>query len=256
MRDVTVRALQERAARALPAEHVEKAGGWWLRHAPDGPWWVGTVLPHGDDAAPEELERRIAAAEAFYAGRGTVTRFQISPGACPERLDAVLAARGYHRRHPVSLLTAATEEVLARTRPHAYGIRVDDHPPREWFAVRHAVSGGRAERATLARVRRPSGYACAPDGEAPVAVGRAVADDGWAGVFDLATLPRARGRGAARGVLAALAAWAAAQGAETMYLQVEGDNAPALRVYDRAGFRERYVYHYRTGSWPASSART
>jgi ribosomal protein S18 acetylase RimI-like enzyme len=46
-------------------------------------------------------------------------------------------------------------------------------------------------------------------------------------------------------VLAALARWARARGAERLYLQVERENAVALRLYARAGFRERYRYHYR-----------
>src|SRR5919108_3560995 len=89
-----IRGLQERAARALPAERVELAEGWWLRHAPGCAWWVGTVLPHGE-AGPGELVRRVAGAEEFYAARGAVTRFQISPRACPQSLDALLAGRGY-----------------------------------------------------------------------------------------------------------------------------------------------------------------
>ena len=84
-----VRGLQERAARAFPAEHVQDAGGWQLRHAPGGAWWVCAVLPHAE-AGPRPLARRVAGAEEFYAARGAAARFQISP-ACPERLDTVLA---------------------------------------------------------------------------------------------------------------------------------------------------------------------
>jgi ribosomal protein S18 acetylase RimI-like enzyme len=46
-------------------------------------------------------------------------------------------------------------------------------------------------------------------------------------------------------VLAALARWAAERGARRLYLQVERDNPAALGLYARAGFRERYGYHYR-----------
>ncbi len=41
----------------------------------------------------------------------------------------------------------------------------------------------------LGRVQRPSAYASAMIGNGVVAVGRAVADDGWAGVSGMATLP-------------------------------------------------------------------
>jgi N-acetylglutamate synthase len=30
-----------------------------------------------------------------------------------------------------------------------------------------------------------------------------------------------------------------------MYLQVERSNIPALRLYERTGFREMFDYHYR-----------
>ncbi|MFF5987631.1 GNAT family N-acetyltransferase [Prauserella flavalba] len=243
-----VRELQERAARALPAEHVERDGGWWLRHTRGASWWAGSVLPHGE---PGDLASRIARAEAFYAERGATTRFQLSPGACPGGLDAALAARGYRRESPMSLRTAPVARVLAGT-DGPLEVRVENRPGPAWFAVWHAVHGDggdpRTERDLLARLRQPGGFACAlHDGEV-VAVGRAAADTGWAGLFGMATLPRARGRGAARAVLAALARWAASQGASELYLQVERDNDAALRVYEHAGFTEVCAYHYRVAA--------
>jgi ribosomal protein S18 acetylase RimI-like enzyme len=96
----------------------------------------------------------------------------------------------------------------------------------------------------LGRVGRPSVYASVLTAAGVIAVGRAVTETGWAGVFGMATLPDARGRGAAREVLAALAREAADQGAEHMYLQVEYDNPAAWRLYERAGFTELCRYHY------------
>ena len=45
--------------------------------------------------------------------------------------------------------------------------------------------------------------------------------------------------------LAALAGWAGAHRAGHMYLQVEQDNVPALRLYERMGFGALCAYHYR-----------
>ncbi|MFC0505584.1 GNAT family N-acetyltransferase [Micromonospora costi] len=240
--------LQERAARALPAEHVTRVDGWWLRHAPRCSWWVGSVLPHGP-ADPGQLAHRVATAERFYANRDGIARFQICPGACPDGLDGFLAARGYRLESPMSLQVASTAAVADATPPDAPPVRTTDRPTTDWFEVWHAVHGDGtdpgAERAMLDRVDRPAAYACAVlDGDV-VAVGRAVADTGWAGMFGMATLPGVRGRGAARAVLAGLAGWAAGHRADRLYLQVERGNAPALRLYGRAGFRERYGYHYR-----------
>ncbi|MFA1539852.1 GNAT family N-acetyltransferase [Actinomadura monticuli] len=238
-----VKSLQERAARAQPAERVKDADGWLLRHAPHCSWWVGTVLPHGD-ARRDDLIGRVVEAEEFYAAHGTTPCFQITPKACPEGLDAVLEKRGYRRRGSVSLQTASVARLveLAPT----LKVRLDERPTRPWYDTWQAVNGdSRAEYAMLARVESPSVYASALIGDEVVAVGRAVADTGWAGVFSMVTLPRARGRGAARNVLAALAGWAAANSADHMYLQVERDNGPALRLYERAGFTGIRTYHYR-----------
>jgi N-acetylglutamate synthase len=246
----TVRGLQERAARALPAEHVEVVDGWWLRHAPNCSWWAGTVLPHGV-AEPGGLVDRVVEAEKFYARHGATARFQISPPACPDGLDDMLAERGYRRHSPVSLQAASTARVLEQVPTGSLRVCVDDRPTRAWVEVWRAASGhgdSRAERDTLARVEPPTAYACAMSGDDVVAVGRAVADTGWAGVFGMATLPRARGRGAARDVLAALAGWAGAHDADSMYLQVECDNLPALRLYERTGFREICGSHYRSAT--------
>jgi ribosomal protein S18 acetylase RimI-like enzyme len=243
-----VRDLQQRAARALPAEHAEVVDGWWLRHAASRAWWTGTVLPHRD-AGPGDLEARVATAEAFYAERGGAARFQISPGACPDGLDVLLAERGYRRESPMSLQQAPVTGVLGAAPTGSLRVEVDDRPTPAWFEVWQAVhdhgGGARAEQDMLDRVDGPSAFARAMAGDEIVAVARAVADTGWVGVFSMATLPAARGQGAARTVLAALAAWAGAHGADRMYLQVEHDNAPALRLYHRAGFREVCGYHYR-----------
>jgi len=238
-----VKSLQERAARAQPAERVEHAGGWFLRLAPRCSWWVGTVLPHGD-ADPDELLRRVVETEDFYAAHGAVPCFQITPRACPEGLDAVLEKRRYRRRGSVSLQTASVARLVENA--PTLKVRLDERPTRPWFETWQAVNGeSRAEWEMLARVESPSAYASALICDEVAAVGRAVADTGWAGVFSMVTLPRSRGKGAARTVLSALAGWAAANTADHMYLQVERDNGPALRLYERAGFAGMSTYHYR-----------
>ncbi|MFC9973105.1 GNAT family N-acetyltransferase [Spirillospora sp. NPDC127200] len=246
-----VRELQERAARALPVEYSERVGGWWLHHAPDCSWWVGTAQPHAD-AGPRDLARRVTAVEEFYGTRDASPCFQISPGACPPELDALLAERGYAREGMMSLQTASIPEVLARTRAGTLRVRLADRLTPAWYEVWHAVHGhyggdARAERAMLERAAQPVAYASALIGDDVVAAGRAVVDTGWAGLFSVATLPHARGKGAASNILAALAEWASLHDIERMYLQVEPDNIPAVRLYAQSGFEEVCAYHYRCG---------
>ncbi|MFK3979483.1 GNAT family N-acetyltransferase [Micromonospora sp. NPDC050397] len=248
MFDALVRGLQERATRAMPAEQVKEIDGWQLRHAPGCSWWVGTVLPHGF-ADQEELLLRVVEAEEFYAGHGETPRFQLTPGVCPDELDRILADRGYWWQSPISLQVASVEQVVARTPQGSLRVRLDEQPTRAWFDAWHAVKGHggdtRAEWEMLGRIEGSAAYACAISGVDVVAIGRTVVDSGWAGVFGMATMAEARGRGAARSVLAALAEWAGTRRVDGMYLQVECDNTRALRLYERMGFTEVCQYHYR-----------
>jgi ribosomal protein S18 acetylase RimI-like enzyme len=151
----------------------------------------------------------------------------------------------------MSLQSAPTVHVIDRLPAGGPPIRMDDQPTDAWFETWLAVHGTGGdpgpEREMLRRVGRPSVYVSVQTAAGVIAVGRAVTETGWAGVFGMATLPGARGRGAAREVLAALAGWAADRGAEHMYLQVECDNTAARRLYERAGFTELCRYHYRRG---------
>jgi ribosomal protein S18 acetylase RimI-like enzyme len=250
MRSGLIRGLQERTARALPAIVVYRLDGWWLRHADSAAWWASAVLPHGD-AVPPALPDKIRFVENFYAGYGTPARFQVSPAASPATLDDALARRGYRLESPMSLQSAPTARVIDRVPAGGARIRIDDQPTSAWFETWHAVHGDGGDPGPewdmLGRVEQPSAYASVVTGAGVIAVGRAVAETGWAGVFGMATRPEARGRGAARAVLTALAGWAGDHGAAHMYLQVEHGNTAARRLYEHAGFTELCRYHYRTG---------
>jgi N-acetylglutamate synthase len=238
--------LLERAARAAPAAVEDRGSGWWTRHTDGNAWWSGAVLAHG--ASDGRLVDRIGAVEHFYAERGVPARFQVCPG-CPPDLDRLLADRGYRWEAPISLQTMDVAEPLgARTAP-GLDARVGATPDPAWLGVLARTGGPRTvvekELRLLGRVRLPSAYVTVYADAEPVAIGRAVAEDGWTGVFGMATTPSARRRGAARLVLAAIADWAREQDAPRLYLQVEQSNAAALRLYAAAGFIELATYHYR-----------
>jgi len=247
--------LQERAAHAVPAEYVTRIGPWWLRHAPGCSWWIGSVLPHmphtpHSDASltsRAELDGLISAAEAYTAERGIPTLMQMTPGAVSPELDAILEARGYERQASVSLQTATTSQVLALAPTGSLRARLDEEPTREWFEAWHGIVGGDPDPQwrLLRRVEERGAYVSVELGGETVAVGRAVAESGWAGVFNMATRPEARGKGAAGAVLAALAGWAAANDVPRMYLQAEHENETAMRLYGRLGFSELVPFYFR-----------
>ncbi|WP_134765282.1 GNAT family N-acetyltransferase [Nocardioides sp. 1609] len=71
-------------------------------------------------------------------------------------------------------------------------------------------------------------------------------DGDWLGFGGLAVDPAQRRRGLGLAVVAACVGWGAERGASTVFLQVLGDNAPALALYERLGFRTHHRYRYLT----------
>ncbi len=76
---------------------------------------------------------------------------------------------------------------------------------------------------------------------------RLAADE--AELLSLATIPSARCKGAGRSLLKTVCQQAKLAGAQQMFLEVRSDNAPAVHIYERAGFtrigsRENYYANH------------
>ncbi len=76
------------------------------------------------------------------------------------------------------------------------------------------------------------------------ASGIAAFDRDWIGFRSIEVAPEHRRQGLGRHVMAALLEWGAERGATTAYLQVLGDNEPALALYEGLGFTEHHRYRY------------
>jgi ribosomal-protein-alanine N-acetyltransferase len=79
---------------------------------------------------------------------------------------------------------------------------------------------------------------------------------GEAEIFSVAVAPARRGRGLARALLNLHLRRLAGLGARAVFLEVDEDNEPARRLYQRAGFREigRRPGYYQQGHDDAASA--
>ncbi|EIL97081.1 GCN5 family acetyltransferase [Rhodanobacter thiooxydans] len=73
---------------------------------------------------------------------------------------------------------------------------------------------------------------------------------GIARLYSLATAPEARGQGVGTALLAAVVDAARRRGSRALKLEVRTDNAAAIRLYERHGFRRsgRYAHYYEDGA--------
>lgn len=251
-RPETVRLLDELAANATAATTVQLVDGWLLRAAAEYPFRrCNSALPYGGDSVG--LEARIGMVEGFYRDRDLPVRFRMSPAALPIGLDELLETRGYEIEEPTLVLVADTARVVDQTEHgdagHVVLTRgVNMRRVAEYCGVGDGEHGQNRLR-QYARMFEHLGLNVATAvlvDQKPSAVGHAVLERRWAGVYAMTTRPDARRRGAATTVLHQLAWWARENDAPRMYLQVEATNDGARQLYTRAGFETAYRYHYRT----------
>jgi N-acetylglutamate synthase len=245
--------IETLAANAWPPERSVVLDGWRLRSAGGVTRRANSVWPNADTGGAS-LEDKLAAVERHYAALGQPSIFQICDAARPANLDAALAARGYGANSHTFVQTAPIRDLLQnlpplRLYPH-FEIEVSEEFYDEWFAFychSEEVSGYAAtmRRGILRRIQPTHGFALLRINGEPAAVGLGVAEAGWLGIFNMATLPEFRRQGAAGAILRTLAIWGQLYDAQQAYLQVMKNNPAAQQLYAGAGFATAYHYYYR-----------
>ncbi len=244
--------LEAAAADSLaPAEEV-LSDGWRLRYNGGVTRRGNSVLPEARGERP--LAHKLNEVQAFYRSRGVVPRVQLTAASKPPRLDAELGRKGWQREPGASVLHHGLEKLPAVPAADPAGdVRVAQRPDAGYREVQDVVVPGTAAWSD-GRAAALNGAGLVPwhllirddDGRA-VAAGLAVLDPKrrCVGLFSLATVPDARGRGHGRALVAAALRRARAAGAHAAYLQVDARNDAALRLYRRLGFTVHHAYHYR-----------
>lgn len=188
----------------------------------------------------------IALFEAEYRRQGLAPMFRLTP-LCPPDLGGRLSGRGY--------VVASKSKVLFRPLAGLAGVspdasvRVQEKLDQTWMdAYRRMMPVPEPEIPALLSILtgiavRPRFATLWQDGQ-PVAACLSVLDRDWAGFFKVACRADRRGQGLSRRLMADMMARAAAEGATGAYLQVGSENAPALALYARLGFRHLYDYAY------------
>ena len=179
-----------------------------------------------------------------------------SPTATARRANSVLAfvaadvdgayerVVAHYERPVAAVLPDSPEDDLFRSR----GWVTESHDADTQFRVASVAQVSRRLRRgdtpSIELVETHPGVVEARIGD--VASGVAAYADDWVGFRSIHVAPDHRRRGLALAVMAALVEWGAEQGATTAYLQVLGDNEPALALYDGLGFATHHAYRYLT----------
>lgn len=241
----TIRLFEELSFNAWPALQTIHYDGWILRLANGYTKRANSVNPIY--TSHEEVQRKIVTCEGIYRKRGQSTVFKMTDAAHPDDLDALLDAQGYRREAPTSVQTLDLSDVHE---PASSATSIDADLSDTWLEAfcrlntidpRHVST----MRQMLDNIVPARCFATLHHENEVAAVGMAVFERGFVGLYDIVTAPQLRQQGFGTQLVLHLLKWGKSKGAVTAYLQVVVENLPALNLYCKLGFCEAYRYWYR-----------
>jgi ribosomal protein S18 acetylase RimI-like enzyme len=243
-----IRFLEELALNAWPAPQTVYDDGWVLRFAEGYTRRANSVNPLYTPFS--NLDEHIRRCEAWYRARQQDVVFKMTPLALPKELDKVLTRQGYKEEAITSVQIADLELIDAPDDNHVVLTHeLDD----AWLELFCHMRGGDTRhigmmRKIISRIAPASAFAVLYVDQRPAAMGLAVSEREYVGLFDIITHPEMRNRGLGQQLILHLLQWGKTHGATHSYLQVMTNNEPALRLYEKLGYQEVYQYWYRVRS--------
>ncbi|MCW2795071.1 MAG: GCN5-related N-acetyltransferase [Nocardioides sp.] len=210
---VSSREAQLRALALWPGLEIQPLGDWTLRRSPTSQARrANSVLAMGPSGVADDYERVVE----FY-------------GSSPAQ------------RPIAAVLPDSAEDELFRS----HGWVLESHDADTIFqlaGVARALRSLAASPTPVELVEATPQHVTARIGD--VASGVAAYDRGWVGFRSIEVSPDQRRQGLGLAIMGALLDWGAERGATTAYLQVLGDNTPAIALYEGLGFTEHHRYRY------------
>jgi ribosomal protein S18 acetylase RimI-like enzyme len=221
--------------------------GWLLRFSPGKAKRARCI--NAVAAGRMSASDKLALCAPVYAQAGLPLIVRVTPFSQPAGLDQLLQARGLRRFDDTRVMALAG---LDRVKPAVLPAGLTVQPMGlENFAQRVGAMRGSPLSQRLAHGQRLvnspvpfTAFELRREGQV-LACGQFALEADLVGLYDVFTLPAARGGGLASQLCAHLLHAARLRGARHAYLQVEDDNPAARAVYRRLGFSDVYTYHYR-----------
>lgn len=241
-RDFLMR-IEEASLNAWRAPQESVYDGWLVRMAGGKSKRVNSVNPLYPSTLP--LTEKISACDDIYTRQGQPCLFRISEPFTPPELPQALKRAGYTSFDPTFVLGRE----LHLSEDHHADVTILEMPMVDWFHLRDqflrvpAVDRLIHESILLSIVPEKVLIGLFYDGK-PAACGMGVVEGALLGFFSIHTAKSWRRKGYGSLIMEALTDWGMVRGASYGYLQVEGDNRPALAMYDKLGYERCYSYVY------------
>lgn len=242
MKQCTPYDLEEAAFAAWPCLHEERIDGWRLRFARGFTKRANSV--NADEPVRPLLQVQLGEIESRYAREGLTPVFRLISDETGRAMDRMLHECCYRLVDP-SLVMTCVLDTFRDGSDASQCFKAED-----WLSAFHSVSAKAdplpdVHLSLLRAMPLKTAFMVVQREGLPAACGIAVVTGRLVGLFEIATRPALRGRRLAEMLCRDLLAWGRSQGADTAYLQVDGQNLGAIALYERLGFSLDYEYWYR-----------
>ncbi|WP_184190852.1 GNAT family N-acetyltransferase [Paenibacillus sp. JGP012] len=245
MTESTYRQIEELTLNHWQPLSTSLYDGWVLRFANGYSKRANSVQPIYTSTL--DVHEKIITCENIYNSNQLSTIFKITPFVQPENIDELLQHRGYTVVDPTIVQLRNLDDLKA---PDPLDILIDEQLTDEW--LHHLCRFGSVNeelRKTMSQMlRNVRAHTCfislSIEGQV-VACGLGVLERRVIGLHDIITDKAYRNRGLAEQMILHLLHWGKQRGAQSSYLQVVANNAPARRLYEKLGYTDAYTYWYR-----------
>jgi ribosomal protein S18 acetylase RimI-like enzyme len=240
-----IQTIEEISMNAWPSLQSIVLDGWILRFANGYTRRANCVMPLYASSQP--VLEKIDFCEKMYGDRGRPVIFKMTQACEPPELDTLLARRIYRAEATTSVQLLDLTGQEEHSDPQ---IRLQSEETEEWQAAFCRMNGiAQAQQAThrqmIHAIVPKKCFAAVTVNEKIIGCGLAVLQSGFVGLFDIVIDPVSRQQNFGERLMRSLLGWGRSSGAHSAYLQVMCNNAPALGLYSKLGFREKYQYWYR-----------
>jgi ribosomal protein S18 acetylase RimI-like enzyme len=242
--------FQELTNNAWPAKCFFFLNGWILRFS-DGVFdRANSVLPL--QYFGSNIKNDIQRTEKIYQNKGLDVIFQIPEFTMPLDLDKHLECKGYRIKSPTTVMRLGTNSLHNLELPYNYHFSViSSDINEEWLKAINQFSKQSQRRAQLQesiirRITIPKKYFYFfKSNKNIIGLTLGVFEKGTLGIYSFVVDPMFRRNGIGTALISYIISWCQEREINTIYLQVEKDNYPALKLYEKIGFQSIYDYHYR-----------
>ncbi|MBN2016698.1 MAG: GNAT family N-acetyltransferase [Candidatus Cloacimonetes bacterium] len=248
MENDLIQDLEQLSMNAWPSLQTMLYDGWVLRFAEGVARRSNSVSPIFGSSI--DVEKKISFCENLYKQHNLPTIFKLTSRVFPKDLDDILTKSGYQKEAETSVQTCDLTHAQFETKPE---IILSNELKEDWVQSFVELNEFNTEKSEiymriLENIIPQTVYASYRISNQIVGCGLAVKQGDHIGLYDIIVDKEHRGVGLGYYIVTALMQWGKLKGASTSYLQVMLNNAVALHLYEKLGFKEQYQYWYRIQS--------